>query len=801
MNSERFNGYPKSQNIIYSPKTVLRESTHKEMAAIISHDDIYNIIQQIGEGVYGEVICCRKKRTGQFVAVKTLKQFGCLASEIRILKLLQNVDTNKFHIVHFLESFHCNGRSYLVFELLEQNLMEFQKANNFAPVQVKHMRIIAIQLLRALVKLKELSIIHTDIKPDNIMLVQHTRFPFRVKVIDFGSASILHEIQHVNDPYIQARHYRCPEILLGLPFSEKLDMWSLGCVLAELRLGQPLYPGKNQYDQVQIIVEAQGQPKDYLLNQASKAHLFFKRNACPYSGHQWQLKPLSEYKSKMSTTHLEPRKLTVKSLDQFETFNIIQNLFPNDDDIAEFHDRNFMVALLKRMLNFDPKNRISASSALRHPFITMKQLKKNYNHTKYYQLSVQGLDVALNYGRVENENHNSQLHKEPQCANTMHIEGRHGQPNHNSTMAQTAIDKGGNLNIGRSERTQEHKIPSDGTHVDQATPCTGDIINLPHPYQETCSQISWCVHRHGAESILGNPTTPPSSHPSRSEHSFDNVILVDQVTEKDVFSSKNEGKRNRNNNSGKYSTRSSVTEAVPLLQPEKQNAEARPQGTAAGPSLSSNATRSNSTSSKICVHPKSNPIKTMIKRENMELLLAPLDAVQNYNSRGEIKHNPKAGMHQYNRHNSISSGQHRTQQGFTEILIAPEGEERNSANDDETLKRGNGRIRSQAEHIRKSGIIHCKQNNPSVLRDHSILQEIEEAGLENIHLNLVKRHKLGYVGEMREEISSSQVQVSKTKDTEEKVTTDKNSRTTLKLAKFRKRNKTIQKKRKVSCWG
>lgn len=361
---------------------------------------------------------------------------------------------------------------------------------------------------------------------------------------------------HSKDPYIQARHYRCPEILLGLPFSEKLDMWSLGCVLAELRLGQPLYPGKNQYDQVQIIVKAQGQPKDYLLNQASKAHLFFKRNACPYSGHQWQLKPLSEYESKMSTTSLEPRRQTVKSLDQLETFNIIQNVFPNDDDIAEFHDRNVMVALLKRMLNFDPKNRISAGTALRHPFITMKQLKKDYNHTKYYQHSVQGLDAALNDGRVENENDNYQPLKD--CAKTMHIEGRHGQPNHNSTMAQTAIDKGNNLNIGRSERTQEHKIPSDGTHVDQANPCTEDIY-LPHPYQETCYQISWCVHRHGAESTLGNRTSPPSSHPSRSEHSFDNVILVDQVTEKDVFPSKN-GQRNRNNNSRKYSPRSSVTE-------------------------------------------------------------------------------------------------------------------------------------------------------------------------------------------------------------------------------------------------
>ncbi|XP_059843683.1 homeodomain-interacting protein kinase 4-like [Hypanus sabinus] len=404
------------------------------MSAILSHNDTYNIIQLIGEGGYGEVSCCRKQSTGQFVAVKTLKCDSCIASEIRVLKLFQNMDTNKFHIVQFLECFHSSGKSYLVFELLEQNLLEFQKANNFTPLPAKHIRIIGIQLLRALVMLKELSIIHTDIKLDNIMLVAHNRFPFRVKVIDFGSASILPEVQHINDPYIQARYYRSPEILLGLPFCEKLDMWSVGCVLAELRLGRPLYPGKSQYDQIRIITEAQGQPKDHLLDQASKTHLFFKRNPCPYSAHRWQLKSLSEYDSKMLTT-LEPRQQTVKSLDQLETFNIIQTLSSSDDDIAELQDRNDMVALLKRMLNIDPKMRVSPDSALTHPFITMEQLKQKYNHTSYYQLSVQGLDATLNYGRVESKEHSYQLLKEPQCANAKaHVKSTH-QLNHSNVTA------------------------------------------------------------------------------------------------------------------------------------------------------------------------------------------------------------------------------------------------------------------------------------------------------------------------------------------------------------------------------
>lgn len=80
------------------------------------------------------------------------------------------------------------------------------------------------------------------------MLVDPVRQPYRVKVIDFGSAS--HVSKAVCNTYLQSRYYRAPEIVLGLPFSEAIDMWSLGCVIAELFLGWPLYPGSSEYDQV-----------------------------------------------------------------------------------------------------------------------------------------------------------------------------------------------------------------------------------------------------------------------------------------------------------------------------------------------------------------------------------------------------------------------------------------------------------------------------------------------------------------------------------------------------------------------
>jgi len=159
--------------------------------------------------------------------------------------------------------------------MLDQNLYDFLKLQKFAPLQLRHIRPIAQQVLTALWKLKSIGLIHADLKPENIMLVDPLRQPYRVKVIDFGSAS--YTSQALCSTYLQSRYYRAPEILLGRSYSEMIDMWSLGCVLAELFLGWPLYPGSSEYDQLRYICETQGQPSERMLNSASKTQRFFNR--------------------------------------------------------------------------------------------------------------------------------------------------------------------------------------------------------------------------------------------------------------------------------------------------------------------------------------------------------------------------------------------------------------------------------------------------------------------------------------------------------------------------------------------
>uniref|UniRef100_G3TT86 non-specific serine/threonine protein kinase n=1 Tax=Loxodonta africana TaxID=9785 RepID=G3TT86_LOXAF len=371
------------------------------MATIQSETDC-NIIEVLGQGHLRGGQGWRRS-TGEMVAIKILKNDAyrnrIIKNELKLLRCMRGLDPEEAHIIRFLEFFHDALKFYLVFELLEQNLFEFQKENNFAPLPARHIRTVTLQVLRALARLKELAIIHADLKPENIMLVDQTRCPFRVKVIDFGSASIFSEVRYVKEPYIQSRFYRAPEILLGLPFCEKVDVWSLGCVMAELHLGWPLYPGNNEYDQVRYICETQGLPKPHLLHAARKAHHFFKRNPHPDATNPWQLKSSADYLAETKVRPLERRKYMLKSLDQIETVNgsgaAGRLTFPDREALAEHADLKSMVELIKRMLTWESHERISPSAALRHPFVSMQQLRSAHESTRYYQLSLRGYRLSL----------------------------------------------------------------------------------------------------------------------------------------------------------------------------------------------------------------------------------------------------------------------------------------------------------------------------------------------------------------------------------------------------------------------
>ncbi|KAM8877980.1 homeodomain-interacting protein kinase 3 isoform 1-T2 [Synchiropus picturatus] len=351
---------------------------------LCSIKNTYEVLDFLGRGTFGQVVKCWKRGTGEIVAVKILKNHPSYARqgqiEVGILARLSGENADEHNLVRAFECFQHRSHTCLVFEMLEQNLYDFLKQNKFSPLPLKVIRPVLQQVATALKKLKSMGLIHADLKPENIMLVDPVRQPYRVKVIDFGSAS--HVSKAVCSTYLQSRYYRAPEIILGLPFCEAIDMWSLGCVIAELFLGWPLYPGALEYDQIRYISQTQGLPADHLLNSGTKTTRFFCRESdSPYAA--WRLKSTDEHETETGMKSKEARKYIFSCLDDIVHVNLVMNL-EGGDLLAEKADRLEFVGLLKKMLLIDAEERIAPGEALNHPFVTMQHLLDfpHSNHVK-----------------------------------------------------------------------------------------------------------------------------------------------------------------------------------------------------------------------------------------------------------------------------------------------------------------------------------------------------------------------------------------------------------------------------------
>ena len=177
---------------------------------LYSLTNAYEVLEFLGRGTFGQVVKCWKKGTNEIVAIKILKNHPSYARqgqiEVSILSRLSQESADDYNFVRAHECFQHKNHTCLVFEMLEQNLYDFLKHNKFQPLPLKFIRPITHQVLTALLKLKNLGLIHADLKPENIMLVDPSRQPYRVKVIDFGSAS--HVSKAVCSTYLQSRYYR-----------------------------------------------------------------------------------------------------------------------------------------------------------------------------------------------------------------------------------------------------------------------------------------------------------------------------------------------------------------------------------------------------------------------------------------------------------------------------------------------------------------------------------------------------------------------------------------------------------------
>ncbi|XP_029578608.1 homeodomain-interacting protein kinase 1 isoform X4 [Salmo trutta] len=394
-------GTTTAQSIAHSTSTTKSSNSHSEGDyQLVQHEILcsvsnsYEVLEFLGRGTFGQVAKCWKRGTNEIVAIKILKNHPSYVRqgqiEVSILSRLSTENADEFNFVRSYECFQHKNHTCLVFEMLEQNLYDFLKHSKFSPLLLKSIRPVLQQVATALMKLKSLGLIHADLKPENIMLVDPLRQPYRVKVIDFGSAS--HVSKAVCSTYLQSRYYRAPEIILGLPFCEAIDMWSLGCVIAELFLGWPLYPGASEYGQIRYISQTQGLPAEYLLSAGTKTSRFFNRG--PDSSYPlWRLKTPSEHEAELGIKSKEARKYIFNCLDDMMQVRVNMTSLVGTDVLAEKADRREFIDLLKKMLTLDADKRITPMKTLNHPFVTMTHLL-HFPHSSHVKSCFQNMDIC-----------------------------------------------------------------------------------------------------------------------------------------------------------------------------------------------------------------------------------------------------------------------------------------------------------------------------------------------------------------------------------------------------------------------
>jgi dual specificity tyrosine-phosphorylation-regulated kinase 2/3/4 len=240
---------------------------------------------------------------------------------------------NKHSMVNFVQHFYFRGHLCISTELLDMNLYEFIKSNAFRGFSLKIVRRFTKQLLSSLLLLKQHKVIHCDLKPENILLAHPMHS--EIKVIDFGSSCFENEKVYT---YIQSRFYRSPEVILGMSYGMPIDMWSLGCILAELFTGVPIFPGENEQEQLACIMEVFGPPEKHLIEKSTRRKLFFDSMG----------KPRLTVSSKGRR-----RRPSTKSLQQV--------LKCDDEPFLDF---------LTRCLRWDPDRRMKPDEAARHEFLT-----------------------------------------------------------------------------------------------------------------------------------------------------------------------------------------------------------------------------------------------------------------------------------------------------------------------------------------------------------------------------------------------------------------------------------------------
>eukprot|EP00181_Compsopogon_caeruleus_P003873 CAMPEP_0184679138 /NCGR_PEP_ID=MMETSP0312-20130426/1959_1 /TAXON_ID=31354 /ORGANISM="Compsopogon coeruleus, Strain SAG 36.94" /LENGTH=414 /DNA_ID=CAMNT_0027128395 /DNA_START=340 /DNA_END=1584 /DNA_ORIENTATION=- len=284
----------------------------------------YSAVRVIGNGSFGVVFQATVGETGETVAIKKVLQDKRFKNrELQIMRTLEHPN-----VVQLKHCFYSSGEKpdevylNLVLEYIPETVYRVTKHYSKVkkPIPIIYVKLYIYQLLRSLLYIHAMGICHRDIKPQNLLLDPTAQV---LKLCDFGSAKVLVK-DEPNISYICSRYYRAPELIFGATdYTPAIDMWSAGCVMAELMLGYPIFPGESCVDQLVEIIKVLGTPSKEEIQAMNHSYTEFKFPQI--KAHPWH--------------------------------KVFRNRSPPE-----------AVDLVKNLLLFDPSRRLKPESALAHEF-------------------------------------------------------------------------------------------------------------------------------------------------------------------------------------------------------------------------------------------------------------------------------------------------------------------------------------------------------------------------------------------------------------------------------------------------
>ena len=331
----------------------------------------YQVMEYLGSAAFSKAIRCYDLHTNEEVCMKIIENnkdyFDQSIDEIKLLRYIKNncEDCDRENIIKVIDFFYHKEHLFIVTELLKDNLYEFYKYNREQEDKLYftlgRLQKVTKQILHALDFIHNLHLIHCDLKPENILIKSYSKC--EIKVIDLGSSCFIHD--HLSS-YVQSRSYRAPEVILGCKYDYKIDIWSLGCIVAELFTGYVLFQNESVVGLLARVLGIIGPIPEHMIKQGKLVEKYFTKHGILFQ----EAGGVDMHSQNVSESTKRRHRAEMKAKGPMK-YNL---LIPKKTNLRARMgvDEPLFIDFLKSVLEIDPEKRLSAKQALAHKWLSVK---------------------------------------------------------------------------------------------------------------------------------------------------------------------------------------------------------------------------------------------------------------------------------------------------------------------------------------------------------------------------------------------------------------------------------------------